>query len=269
MPLDMSVTEVVTFGAEPRSRAFLRAAAPTARCASCSPRSGWSRRRPQTRQRAAGLVAAGSCCWRRRSTASARILILDEPTAAMNAEDCQRVLAVVRRLRERGLAILYISHRFDEVEQLCDRVTVMADGASWTRWRATRDARPPRAGDHRLRGRGRAARRGRPEPAGVRGRPLLVAEPAGLRRRQARRCRPRARRARRDSSASPGCPAPASRSCSAQLAGHPRPARARSPSATAGSPRCRAASGSASASLPASRASASPARAGAGEPSNT
>jgi rhamnose transport system ATP-binding protein len=58
----------------------------------------------------------------------ARVLIFDEPTASLSGTEVDRLLALVRRLRERGLAILYVSHRFDEIFALADRVTVLRDG---------------------------------------------------------------------------------------------------------------------------------------------
>ena len=59
---------------------------------------------------------------------NARLLIMDEPTAALTEADVQRLFALVRLLRERGVAIIYISHRLDEVFMLADRVTVLRDG---------------------------------------------------------------------------------------------------------------------------------------------
>ncbi len=58
----------------------------------------------------------------------ARVLIMDEPTAALSGVEVDRLFAVVRGLREDGAAVLFISHRFSEVEALCQRVTVMRDG---------------------------------------------------------------------------------------------------------------------------------------------
>ena len=57
-----------------------------------------------------------------------RLLILDEPTSALTAPEVERLFAVLRRLRESGLAILYVSHRFGEIETLADRVLVLRDG---------------------------------------------------------------------------------------------------------------------------------------------
>ncbi|MFC5823271.1 sugar ABC transporter ATP-binding protein [Nonomuraea insulae] len=66
----------------------------------------------------------------------ARILIMDEPTAALSGVEVERLFAVVRSLRESGTAMLFISHRFDEVFALCQRITVMRDG----RWVSTDSA---------------------------------------------------------------------------------------------------------------------------------
>jgi rhamnose transport system ATP-binding protein len=59
----------------------------------------------------------------------ARVLIMDEPTAALSGPEVERLFTVVRTLREHGAAVLFISHRIDEVFTICDTVTVMRDGA--------------------------------------------------------------------------------------------------------------------------------------------
>ena len=58
----------------------------------------------------------------------ARVLILDEPTASLSAHEVERLFAIVRRLRDRGVSVLFVSHRLDEVFILCDRATVFRDG---------------------------------------------------------------------------------------------------------------------------------------------
>jgi ABC-type sugar transport system ATPase subunit len=58
----------------------------------------------------------------------AKVLILDEPTAALSAAETARLFGVLTRLRGRALGIIYISHRLDEVLALADRVTVLRDG---------------------------------------------------------------------------------------------------------------------------------------------
>jgi rhamnose transport system ATP-binding protein len=59
---------------------------------------------------------------------SARIFVMDEPTAALSSAEVARLFDVVRALREHGAAVLFISHRLDEVFTLCQRVTIMRDG---------------------------------------------------------------------------------------------------------------------------------------------
>jgi rhamnose transport system ATP-binding protein len=59
----------------------------------------------------------------------ARVLIMDEPTAALAGPEVERLFGVIRALRERGAAVLFISHRLEEVFAICDSVTVMRDGA--------------------------------------------------------------------------------------------------------------------------------------------
>jgi rhamnose transport system ATP-binding protein len=58
----------------------------------------------------------------------ARVLILDEPTASLSAHEVERLFTIVRQTRERGVAVLFVSHRLDEVFELCDRATVLRDG---------------------------------------------------------------------------------------------------------------------------------------------
>jgi D-xylose transport system ATP-binding protein len=63
-----------------------------------------------------------------------RILILDEPTAALAEHEVQTLLTILRDLRARGLSCVYISHRLDEVFALADRITILRDGATiWTK----------------------------------------------------------------------------------------------------------------------------------------
>ena len=62
-------------------------------------------------------------------SAQARILIMDEPTAALSATEADHLFTVVRELAGRGVAVVYISHRLEEVARIAKRVTVMRDGA--------------------------------------------------------------------------------------------------------------------------------------------
>lgn len=57
-----------------------------------------------------------------------KVLVLDEPTSSLTQKDVQALFALVRRLKAKGVAVVYISHALEEVEALCDRFTVMRDG---------------------------------------------------------------------------------------------------------------------------------------------
>lgn len=59
----------------------------------------------------------------------ARVLIMDEPTAALTGSEVARLFGVVKTLREQGAAVLFISHRLEEIFRICQRVTTLRDGA--------------------------------------------------------------------------------------------------------------------------------------------
>ena len=65
---------------------------------------------------------------RARALDGRRVLILDEPTSSLTDDEVEALFAVIRRLREHGVAMIFISHRLDEVFALADRVTVLRDG---------------------------------------------------------------------------------------------------------------------------------------------
>ncbi len=69
------------------------------------------------------MVEIATSLWRH-----CRVLILDEPTAALTAPEVAHLFDQVRRLRSEGVAILYISHRLEEIRQIADRISVLRDG---------------------------------------------------------------------------------------------------------------------------------------------
>jgi len=67
-------------------------------------------------------------------TTNARVIVMDEPTAALATNEVQRLFRIVHTLRARGNAVLFVSHRLEEIFEMCQRVTVMRDGRRvWTR----------------------------------------------------------------------------------------------------------------------------------------
>ncbi len=67
-----------------------------------------------------------------------RVLVLDEPTASLPAHDAARLFTVLRKLREEGVGMIYVSHRLDEVYEIADSVVVMRDGGVVGRGPVTR-----------------------------------------------------------------------------------------------------------------------------------
>ena len=57
-----------------------------------------------------------------------RVLILDEPTAVLGGSDVDALIAMVKSLRDRGVAVIFVSHRLDEVFDLADHYVVLKDG---------------------------------------------------------------------------------------------------------------------------------------------
>ena len=94
------------------------------------------------------------------------ILIMDEPTSALTETEAARLFRIIDRLRERGVTILYISHKMDEVFRLADRITVLRDGRLvQTVDRCEVSARDSDAPDGRPRNRRDASGRARARPA--------------------------------------------------------------------------------------------------------
>lgn len=64
-----------------------------------------------------------------------QVLIMDEPTAALSESEINNLFKIIRKLKEKGVAIVYISHRMEEIFELCDRITIMRDGHSISTYR--------------------------------------------------------------------------------------------------------------------------------------
>ena len=98
------------------------------------------------------------------------LLILDEPTSALSAAEAERLFALVERMRDDGIAVLYVSHRLGEIDALADRLVVLRDG------RLTEDQVKPFDWDSALRAmlaQAQEATTARPQRAGDQGETLL------------------------------------------------------------------------------------------------
>jgi ABC-type sugar transport system ATPase subunit len=104
------------------------------------------------------------------------VLVLDEPTAALGSREVERLFAILRRLSDQGMSIIYVSHRFSEILDLCHRATVLRNGrvvttANLAGWKEA-DLTEAMVG-------GRSEAFARTRPAAVRRPPIIAAE--GLR----------------------------------------------------------------------------------------
>ena len=59
---------------------------------------------------------------------SARVLVLDEPSTTLSVSDVEKLFALLHRLRAQGVAIIYVSHRMDEIARVAERATILRDG---------------------------------------------------------------------------------------------------------------------------------------------
>ena len=66
------------------------------------------------------IIKAVSC--------DAHLIIMDEPTSSLDSEETEHLFRTIRELKDKGVAIIYISHRMDEIFEICDRVSVLRDG---------------------------------------------------------------------------------------------------------------------------------------------
>lgn len=138
---DLSVTENIFMGRQPRGRfGRIDRAAMRTEVESLFARLGVTMDPDRT---ADGLSIADQQMIEIAKSISldARILIMDEPTAALSGVEVDRLFQVARALRDENRALVFISHRFDEVFALCDTITVRRDG-SYVSTRAIADATP-------------------------------------------------------------------------------------------------------------------------------
>ena len=124
---NLSVGENVMLGHEPRSRrgidwrSAIRRRHGISRAWVCS----WTPSRVLSSHSIAvqQLVAIS-----RAMVLDARVLILDEPTSSLDRDEVDRLFAVIRDLRDKGVAILFVSHFLDQVYEIADRITVLRNG---------------------------------------------------------------------------------------------------------------------------------------------
>lgn len=83
---------------------------------------------PSTRVQSLSRTEKSLVAIARALAVEADILVLDEPTASLPADEVERLFSAIRPLKERGVAMIYVSHRLDEIFKIADRVAVLRDG---------------------------------------------------------------------------------------------------------------------------------------------
>ncbi|TDD11142.1 sugar ABC transporter ATP-binding protein [Nonomuraea diastatica] len=123
----MSVARNLLLGREPRRFGVIDAAAMNGEAERVLAGYGVETdvRRPL---RSLGVGAQQMVALARAVSVDARVVIMDEPTSSLEPREVETLFGVIRRLRDQGIAVMYVSHRLDELYQVCDQVTVLRDG---------------------------------------------------------------------------------------------------------------------------------------------
>ena len=124
---NLSVAQNIVLGREPRRSGLLDTAAMRRRAKAALDRMGLDLA-PDTALGALSLAERQLVEIAKALSHDPTVLVLDEPTAALAQREADRLFAVLRRLRGEGIAIIYVSHRFREILDLCDRATVLRNG---------------------------------------------------------------------------------------------------------------------------------------------
>jgi len=85
---------------------------------------------PHTRARGLSIADQQIVEIAKAISTKANVIVMDEPTAALSSKEVDRLFSVARNLRDQGCAVVFVSHRLDEVFALCDRITIMRDGST-------------------------------------------------------------------------------------------------------------------------------------------
>jgi ribose transport system ATP-binding protein len=125
---DLSVEDNVMLGQERHTAGWLRGEKQRQRVREALALLGHPDLRPATPVYALSVGAKQLVEIARALVADARVLVFDEPTSSLTAQDTERLFDVIRKLKASGRAIVYISHFLEEIRRVCDRFTVLRDG---------------------------------------------------------------------------------------------------------------------------------------------
>jgi ribose transport system ATP-binding protein len=124
----LTVAEQVLIGAWPRRFGFVQRGALRERARAVLARVGLEGLDPERTVASLGIGQRQMLAVAGALARPCRVLILDEPTAALTEHEAERLFVEIERLKAEGGAVLYVSHRLEEVRRLADRVTVLRDG---------------------------------------------------------------------------------------------------------------------------------------------
>ncbi|WP_405894012.1 sugar ABC transporter ATP-binding protein [Streptomyces sp. NBC_00104] len=126
---DLTVAENIFLGRQPRRFGMIDRKRMEAEAAELLERVGVNVS-PRARVRELGIARLQMVEIAKALSLDARVLIMDEPTAVLTTEEVEKLFSIVRRLREDGVGIVFITHHLEEIAALGDRVTVIRDGKS-------------------------------------------------------------------------------------------------------------------------------------------
>jgi ABC-type sugar transport system ATPase subunit len=124
---DMTIAENVFIGREPGSKLFVSWRRLAEETKAIANRIGL-KRSPMTTVRDLSVAEQQLVEIARALSMQSRLIVMDEPTAALSEAEVANLVRIVRALKAEGLSIIFVTHRLDEVFRLCDRYTVLRDG---------------------------------------------------------------------------------------------------------------------------------------------
>lgn len=125
---DLSIEDNILLGQEQHTLGFLNRQSQLRRVRSVLELLGHPDLRPETPVRELSVGAQQVVEIGRALISDAKVIVFDEPTSSLTQADAQRLFAVIQKLRQSGIGIIYISHFLEEIRHLCTRYTVLRDG---------------------------------------------------------------------------------------------------------------------------------------------
>ncbi len=126
----LTVADNVFLGHEDARAGFTQRRAASVAPASCSPGSATPRSRRPARSATLAPAEQQMVSMARALSHDTRLIVIDEPSAVLDQGGVANLFRVIRELTAEGVAVVYISHRLEEIREIGDRITVLKDGAT-------------------------------------------------------------------------------------------------------------------------------------------